>query len=290
MALNKVIIVGSNKGGVGKTTSVAALADSLSRKLKHSVLVVDTDPQGNLSNTLGYRPSQKIPNSLVTYLSAQYLSTTGAHDENHPIDYYINKARKYVPRSDILHDYDSLDIMPSNAGLVGVYKIFTANSSECALIFREMFNKIRALDKYDFILVDTRPVIDEILTHIMLGADYLLVPSTDDMHSFMGANSISAAYTQVHNKRESLGDATNIELLGMFLNMIKLNTKIERATRGEGISHFWGDKPIFETRIKQNQDVKNAGFIPAPVTAAYPSCIASAGFNALAREVVSKIG
>ena len=75
----------------------------------------------------------------------------------------------------------------------------------------------------------------------------------------------------------------------MFLNMIKLNTKTERAIRGEGILQFWGDNPIFETKVKLNQDVKNAEELLAPLTAAFPSSVAAIAFNALTREVVSKI-
>ena len=58
---------------------------------------------------------------------------------------------------------------------------------------------------------------------------------------------------------------------------------------GEGILQFWGDNPIFETKVKLNQDVKNAEELLAPVTAAFPSSVAAVAFNALTREVVSKI-
>lgn len=290
MALNKVIVVGSNKGGSGKTTSTASLADCLARKQKRSVLVIDGDPQGNLSSYFGYLPSQNIPNSLVSCLTNKYLAaTTGTLSELPPVTFYISPARKYVPRSDKRNDYENLDIIPSNGGLTGIYNVFNSNA-DANTLFREFFDEVRALDKYDYILVDTKPTIDNTLIQIMLGADYLIVPSTDGKLSFMGANSIGTVYAQVRNQRESAGDKTNIEFLGMFLNMIKVNTKTERALRGEGITQFWGDNPVFKAKIKLNQDVKNAEELLAPVTAAFPSCVASAGFNELAREVVSKVG
>ncbi len=288
MALNKVIVVGSNKGGSGKTTSTASLADCLARKQKRSVLIIDADPQGNISSFFGFLPSQNIPNNLASYLTGRYLAAT-APNELPPVTYYINPARKYVPRSDKRKDYDNLDIIPCNGSLTNIYNVLNANANANSL-FREFFNELRALDKYDYILVDTKPTIDNTLLQIMFGADFLLVPSTDSKLSFMGANSIGVVYQQVHNQRAAQGDTSNIEFLGMFLNMIKMNTKTERAVRGEGIAQFWGDNPVFNTKVKFNQDVKNAEELLAPVTAAFPSCIAAVAFNELAREVVAKVG
>lgn len=289
MALNKVIVVGSNKGGSGKTTSTASLADSIARKQGRPVLVIDADPQGNLSSYFGYLPSKNIPNSLVSYLKRKYLADDGTAGELPPVTYFINVARKYIPRSDKRKDYENLDIIPGNGGLTGIYNVFNSDPAANRL-FRDLFDEIRALDKYDYILVDTKPTIDNTLLQILFGADYLLVPSTDGKLSFMGANSIGAVYQQIHEQRKNAGDETNIEFLGMFLNMIKSNTKTERALRGEGITKFWGDNPIFSTKIKLNQDVKNAEELLAPVTAAFPSSFAAVGFNALAREVVDSIG
>ncbi len=288
MALNKVIVVGSNKGGSGKTTSTASLADCLARKQKKTVLIIDADPQGNISSFFGFLPSQNIPNNLASYLTGRYLAATAPTDLP-PVTYYINPARKYVPRSDKRNDYENLDIIPSNSGLTNIYNVLNANANANSM-FRQFFDELRALDKYDYILVDTKPTIDNTLLQIMFGADYLLVPSTDSKLSFMGANSIGVVYQQVHNQRAAQGDSSNIEFLGMFLNMIKINTKTERAVRGEGLAQFWGDNPVFDTKVKFNQDVKNAEELLAPVTAAFPSCIAAVAFNELAREVVSKVG
>ncbi len=288
MALNKVIVVGSNKGGSGKTTSTASLADCLARKQKKTVLIIDADPQGNISSFFGFLPSQNIPNNLASYLTGRYLAATAPSDLP-PVTYYINPARKYVPRSDKRNDYENLDIVPSNSGLTNIYNVLNANANANSM-FRQFFDELRALDKYDYILVDTKPTIDNTLLQIMFGADYLLVPSTDSKLSFMGANSIGVVYQQVHNQRAAQGDSSNIEFLGMFLNMIKMNTKTERAVRGEGLAQFWGDNPVFNTQVKFNQDVKNAEELLAPVTAAFPSCVAAVAFNALAREVVSKVG
>ena len=288
MSLNKVVVVGSNKGGSGKTTSTASIADCLARKQKRSVLIIDADPQGNISSFFGYLPSQNIPNTLASCLTGKYLAST-TPGEVPPVTYYISPARKYVPRSDKRKDYENLDIIPSNGGLTNIYNVLNANANANGL-FRELFDEIRALDKYDYILVDTKPTIDNTLLQIMFGADYLLVPSTDGKLSFMGANSIGVVFQQVHEKRKAAGDVTNIEFLGMFLNMIKVNTKTERALRGEGIVQFWGDNPVFETKVKMNQDVKNAEELLAPVTSAYPSSVAAIAFNELTREVVAKIG
>ena len=288
MALNKVIVIASQKGGVGKTISTASLADIISHKQKRSVLVIDADPQGFISSFFGFLPSQNIPNNLASYLTGRSLAAT-TPTELPPITYYINPARQYVPRSDKRNDYENLDIIPSNSGLTNIYNVLNANANANS-IFREFFNELRALDKYDYILVDTKPTIDNTLLQIMFGADYLLVPSTDSKLSFMGANTIGAVYQQVHNQRAAQGDSTNIEFLGMFLNMIKTNTKAERSLNGIGIEKYLGKNPVFGTVIDLDQNIKNAENLLAPVTAVFPSSIASKEFNILARELMTKVG
>ena len=93
------ICIANNKGGVGKTTSTAAFADLLSKRGKH-VLVIDADPQGNLSGRFGYSadsPEQAIPNYLGSLIEDRFRGT-----EHQPLGYFINHLDEF-PRIDIIY-------------------------------------------------------------------------------------------------------------------------------------------------------------------------------------------
>lgn len=68
----KIIIMANNKGGVGKTSSVAAIGDVLARKLGRKVLLIDADPQGNLSRRFGYSVSAPVDTTLEVFLQSEY--------------------------------------------------------------------------------------------------------------------------------------------------------------------------------------------------------------------------
>lgn len=139
------ICVANNKGGVGKTTSTAAFADLLSKRGKR-VLVIDADPQGNLSGRFGYSadsPEQAIPNYLGSLIEDRFRGT-----EHQPLGYFISH----------LDEFPRIDIIYSDIRLDGVYTLLTTDSIASATMFRKLLTEIRSLDKYDYILIDARPM------------------------------------------------------------------------------------------------------------------------------------
>lgn len=119
------ICIANNKGGVGKTTSTAAFADLLSKRGKH-VLVIDADPQGNLSGRFGYSadsPEQAIPNYLGSLIEDRFRGT-----EHQPLGYFINH----------LDEFPRIDIIYSDIRLDGVYTLLTTDSIASATMFRKL--------------------------------------------------------------------------------------------------------------------------------------------------------
>ena len=99
--MSKVIICGNQKGGVAKTTTVVNLGIGLARKGK-KVLVIDNDPQGSLTEALGYQEPDRLEITLAQVM-----------------DWVLNEE-KFDLNAGILHHAEGVDLMPANIELSGV--------------------------------------------------------------------------------------------------------------------------------------------------------------------------
>lgn len=98
MANTKVIAVANQKGGVGKSTSVHCIGTGLSAA-DHKVLLVDVDPQGDLTKMLGQRKSHELPLTLTNKMNDV---VSGIDTEEHP---------------EIIHHFEGFDFIPCNRSL-----------------------------------------------------------------------------------------------------------------------------------------------------------------------------
>lgn len=156
-----VIAVGNSKGGVGKSTTTANLAQGLSLK-GYKVLCIDLDAQGSLTNMLGISPSWLEPDQTFLPLAAGKDSP---------------KFNELIQKT----YWSNIDLLPSMIGL---------NSADFYLPMRQMndpnfgfydvlsksLRESGALERYDYILLDTPPVMSYTTLNGFWAADALLVP------------------------------------------------------------------------------------------------------------------
>ena len=269
-----VISVSNNKGGVGKTTTVAALADLLSKKGKN-VLLIDADPQGNLSNTFNYMgegQNQILDNYLGNLLKDRMRAVQDdAPDKCVKLDYFILSSTEF-PR---------IDLICSDIRLDGTYAELNAGGVRYAYIIADIIEEAKAMDKYDYILVDSRPAMNNEVAMFLLGTDYVIIPVEPAKHAILGANAMARFVLTTAKQRPSL------KILGAFMTKVVDRTKSFHDFLPM-VQNGW-DKMLFETRIPYNQDVINSENLSAPVTYRKPACKASKAYIKLCDEVVARI-
>ena len=245
----RVIAFANQKGGVAKTTSTLNLAVALA-ELGNRVLIVDMDPQGNLTMSQGLNPDQ-ITKSMFDVLVHRL-----------PIEQVIQKAE--------------VDLAVSSIDLAG---------AELAL--SSMIGRERALEKalgpikhrYDWILVDTPPSLGLLTINALVAADEVIVPVQCEYLSLRGLVQLENTLAMI---RENLNP--NVGIQGILPTMFDSRTLHSREAI-EILQENFGEL-VFKTRIKKTVRYAEAPVRGSSVLKYDPSGNAALAYRELAKEVL----
>ncbi len=221
-----IITVANQKGGVGKTTTVMNLGVALVKKGK-KVLLVDGDPQSNLTSYLGVTPGEPPYESLHT-LDEVYLS-------KRPID--ARTRHLYITPTQ-----SGVDLIASDKALSGVeYYLFTHADRE--VILSRFFSTIR--HDYDFIIIDTPPSLNLLTMNSLCASHYVLIPVQTEFFSLEGIVKIREAIEDVRVRWNS-----RISILGILPTQFSMRRKLTQEVI-EALKRELGEK-LFDAVIHDN--------------------------------------
>ena len=245
----KVIAFANQKGGVAKTTTTLNLGVAL-KELGHRVLLVDLDPQGNLTMSQGLNPDA-IERSMF--------------------DVLVHR----VPISDVIRTVE-VDIAVASIDLAG------AELALSALIGRERALEkalVEIRDKYDFVLLDTPPSLGLLTINAFVAAQGVIVPVQCEYLSLRGLVQLENTLAMV---RENLNP--NVRVEGIVPTMYDGRTLHAREAI-EILEEHFGDL-VYETRIRKTVRYAEAPVKGSSVLRYEPTGSAAQAYRDLAKEVL----
>jgi chromosome partitioning protein len=227
--MTRIITIANQKGGVGKTTTTMNLGAALARAGKR-VLLVDSDPQANLSSYLGVTPGQGEYESLRT-LDELYLSKRPLDDASKAL--FIAKTASGV------------DLIASDQNLSGVeYYLYPRADKE--MILSRIFSSFSSA--YDFILIDTPPSLNLLTLNALCASHHILVPVQPEFFSLEGIVKIRDSVADVQSRWNP-----GLSIIGVLATQLSNRRKLTQEVIGALKSELG---PIFfETAIHDSSAV-----------------------------------
>ena len=197
MSKPTVIALVNQKGGTGKTQSTENLGFGLANEGK-KVLLVDMDPQGSLTISLGHPRADELP-VTVADIMAKVL-------QEQPIE----------PDEGILHHPEGVDLMPANISLSGM-EVSLVNVMSREKVLKDYIDSVK--QNYDYVLIDCMPSLGMLTVNALAAADKLVIPV---QAQYLSAKGLEQLLQTVNKVRRQINPKLKID--GILLTMVDNRT------------------------------------------------------------------
>jgi chromosome partitioning protein len=250
--MGRVYVFVNQKGGVGKTTSAVNLGAYLAEEGK-SVLLVDFDPQANLSSGVGAKPLKPGVYELISGEVSIERATR-------------NTA---VPR---------LKVIPAGIDLSGA-AVELIEQENRDFFLKRALEPVRGI--YDYILIDCPPSLGVLTLNGMTAADAVLIPMQCEYFAMEG---LSLLLRTIKRVQKSLNPP--LDIAGIFFTMYDPRTRLAQDVVKQVSAYF--KQKVFTTIVPRNVRLSEAPSHGLPICLYDPQCAGARSYQTLAREVIKR--
>lgn len=258
--MSTIIAISNQKGGVSKTTTAYNLGACMALNHKKKMLLVDIDPQANLSEYLGYEFDGKptMTQLIMTVCSGGVIPSAD-----------VISAIRHNETADV-------DYIPSDINLAGIESFMTTAISRETILRRILSDEITS--SYDYVIIDCLPSLSTLLINALATADKVIIPVQTQKFSVDGLQALEALLFQV---KTTINPEVN--LLGILPTMTE-RTIVSRNTI-DMLYKKYGDK-LFKSYISKSVEAAKS------TETGIPLCLTkgklSSEYEALTQEILER--
>ena len=252
----EVITIANRKGGVGKTTTTLNLAYSL-KELGKKVLVIDLDPQANLTRCFDVENTENIKN-------IGHLLITEMEEESYLVEDYTKS-------------YDEIDIIPSSIYLSAVETQMRVETGSERILF-EIVNQIK--EYYEYVLIDTSPSLNILTINALCASDSVLITADTQLFAIVG---ISELLKTIQKIKKRVNESLTIK--GILLTMCDNRTNLSKLLTQQVEEMYQGKIAVFQTKIPKTVKVGEAIYSGQSIKKYAKGSSVDIAYDNLAKEI-----
>ena len=252
--MTHIISVVNQKGGVGKTTTTVSVAACLA-ELKYKVLLIDLDPQGHTTESIGINGEFDSSKTVLEVLGGELKAADG-----------------------VLPTYlENLFIIPANLRL-GKYNQNLPEGKQM-----DLKNNLEPIvEDYDFILIDCQPSLSLLTLNSLTASSHILLPVQSEFLALDGLTQLILTIKEVKLKLNP-----GLSVLGIALTMFDRRNKLSGEIRWELNRNFGDD--LFNTVIPRNVKLAEAPSFGRAIINYAPFSEGARSYRKLTKEIVKKL-